>query len=72
MAHRLAEPGGASEQKRTRFVRYFSHTQVRGKTAIEYHYDVSNEIYQAWLDPARVTSLNLFSGIPSCPLIMPA
>ena len=32
------------------------HTRQRDARAIEYHYDVSNEFYAQWLDPAMVYS----------------
>ena len=36
-------------------LRLFSpHTRKKDAEAIRYHYDVSNDFYQAWLDPNRV------------------
>ncbi|MFT4100004.1 MAG: cyclopropane-fatty-acyl-phospholipid synthase family protein [Burkholderiaceae bacterium] len=32
------------------------HSRKSDKKAVEYHYDVSNEFYQVWLDPAMVYS----------------
>ena len=36
------------------------HTRERDADAIRYHYDVSNEFYAAWLDPAMVYSCAYF------------
>jgi len=36
------------------------HTRSTDKKAIEYHYDVSNEFYARWLDPAMVYSCAYF------------
>lgn len=36
------------------------HTRSTDKKAIEYHYDVSNEFYSRWLDPAMVYSCAYF------------
>ncbi|MCL4772424.1 MAG: cyclopropane-fatty-acyl-phospholipid synthase family protein [Burkholderiaceae bacterium] len=37
------------------------HTRKSDRRAIEYHYDVSNEFYSAWLDPRMVYSCAYFS-----------
>jgi cyclopropane-fatty-acyl-phospholipid synthase len=37
-----------------------AHTRAKDKAAIAYHYDVSNEFYAAWLDPAMVYSCAYF------------
>lgn len=37
------------------------HTRKSDRKAIEYHYDVSNEFYARWLDPAMVYSCAYFS-----------
>ncbi|MDB5797791.1 MAG: class SAM-dependent methyltransferase [Paucimonas sp.] len=42
------------------FHRRFRHTRRRDADAIQYHYDVSNEFYQAWLDPNMVYSCAYF------------
>src|ERR1700730_46343 len=41
----------ASSGKLARVRRYFTHSKRSDKKAIEYHYDVSNDFYQLWLDP---------------------
>lgn len=38
------------------------HTAVRDKDAIQYHYDVSNEFYQLWLDQRMVYSCAYFAS----------
>jgi cyclopropane-fatty-acyl-phospholipid synthase len=60
MAHRLAEAGTQTESRFTRMVRHFTHNKKSDREAIQYHYDVSNEFYQAWLDPAMVYSCAYF------------
>lgn len=40
--------------------KFFSHTRKSDRKAIEYHYDVSNEFYALWLDPAMVYSCAYF------------
>ena len=62
IAHRLAEAGSRSESRFTRFVRSFQHTQKSDREAIQYHYDVSNDFYQAWLDPRMVYSCAYFEN----------
>ncbi|WP_454055786.1 class I SAM-dependent methyltransferase [Cupriavidus sp. Marseille-Q8015] len=39
---------------------HFTHTKQEDKAAIQYHYDVSNEFYQLWLDPRMVYSCAYF------------
>jgi cyclopropane-fatty-acyl-phospholipid synthase len=36
------------------------HTREKDAAAVRYHYDVSNDFYQAWLDPAMVYSCAYF------------
>ncbi|MEO8250818.1 MAG: class I SAM-dependent methyltransferase, partial [Burkholderiales bacterium] len=38
------------------------HTQASDREAIHYHYDVSNEFYAQWLDPAMVYSCAYFEN----------
>ncbi len=38
------------------------HTRQQDAAAIRYHYDVSNEFYRAWLDPAMVYSCAYFEN----------
>lgn len=59
-AHRLSEAGSKPEGRLARVVRHFSHNKKSDSEAIQYHYDVSNEFYQAWLDPAMVYSCAYF------------
>ena len=50
----------ASSGKLARVRRYFNHSKASDKKAIEYHYDVSNEFYQLWLDSNMVYSCAYF------------
>ena len=43
-----------------RFSRHFSHTKQSDLKAIQFHYDLSNEFYQQWLDPNMVYSCAYF------------
>lgn len=60
IAHRLAEAGSKTEGRLSRMVRRFTHTKNTDREDIQYHYDVSNEFYQVWLDPAMVYSCAYF------------
>ena len=51
------EPGGALGRLPDWLAK---HTRSTDKKAIEYHYDVSNEFYARWLDPAMVYSCAYF------------
>lgn len=62
LAYQLAENTVTSESKLARVTRYFSHTKSSDKKAIQYHYDVSNEFYQLWLDPRMVYSCGYFEN----------
>lgn len=43
-----------------RFSRYFAHTKQADLKAIQFHYDLSNEFYQQWLDRNMVYSCAYF------------
>ncbi len=60
MAHSLAAAGSQTESRLTRIVRHFQHTKKSDQESIQYHYDVSNAFYQAWLDPRMVYSCAYF------------
>lgn len=62
MAHRLAETGSPTESRLTRIVRHFQHSKRSDQEAVQYHYDVSNDFYQAWLDPRMVYSCAYFEN----------
>lgn len=62
MAHSLAEAGSKTESRFTRIAHHFKHTKKSDSEAIQYHYDVSNEFYQVWLDPAMVYSCAYFEN----------
>lgn len=66
MAYRLSDHG-AKEQGNGLVSRLIhriadatSHTREQDRKAIQYHYDVSNEFYAQWLDPAMVYSCAYF------------
>jgi cyclopropane-fatty-acyl-phospholipid synthase len=46
----------------TRAMDKMAHTREKDAEAIRYHYDVSNEFYGAWLDPAMVYSCAYFEN----------
>lgn len=60
IAHRMAEAGAQPESRMARVVRSFTHSKKGDSEAVQYHYDVSNAFYQAWLDPAMVYSCAYF------------
>ncbi len=60
VANALAEKGLATGSRLGQLFRPRSHTRGQDKSAIEYHYDVSNEFYQSFLDPAMVYSCAYF------------
>ena len=67
VAHRLAEAGDVGEGDpgwMKRIVRHMadavSHTRTQDREAIQFHYDVSNDFYAEWLDPAMVYSCAYF------------
>lgn len=60
MANALAEKSFPSTGRLGQLFRPLSHTRSQDKQAIEYHYDVSNDFYQAFLDPAMVYSCAYF------------
>jgi cyclopropane-fatty-acyl-phospholipid synthase len=67
MAHGLAEAGDNGEGKpgwmrriAHRMADAVNHTHAADRQAIQYHYDVSNEFYAEWLDPAMVYSCAYF------------
>lgn len=60
VAHALAEQAGSSKGLLARLAFRASHNRVNDRSAIQYHYDVSNEFYAAWLDPSMVYSCAYF------------
>ena len=69
MAHRLAEAGSQMDAS-GRWVRRIvhrladarSHSKAVDRESIHYHYDVSNDFYAEWLDPAMVYSCAYFEN----------
>ena len=62
VAHRMAEAGAAPQGRLARAVQSLRHSKKGDRDAIQYHYDLSNEFYQAWLDPAMVYSCAYFEN----------
>ena len=62
VARRMAEAGVQREAKRERVTRSSEHNKKGDSEAIQYHYDLSNEFYQTWLDPAMVYSCAYFEN----------
>lgn len=60
IAHTMAELGAARHGLLTRLVQTFNHSRQSDRQAIQYHYDVSNDFYREWLDPAMVYSCAYF------------
>ncbi|HEY9103688.1 cyclopropane-fatty-acyl-phospholipid synthase family protein [Chitinimonas sp.] len=58
LAYGLAQGGVAS--RLARLTSYFRHSRRSDRQAIQYHYDVSNDFYAAWLDPNMVYSCAYF------------
>ncbi|SAL51603.1 cyclopropane-fatty-acyl-phospholipid synthase [Caballeronia cordobensis] len=58
----LAKSTVTSASKLTRVRHYFNHSKASDKKAIQYHYDVSNEFYQLWLDKNMVYSCAYFEN----------
>jgi cyclopropane-fatty-acyl-phospholipid synthase len=62
ISYGLAKSTVTSAGKLARVRRYFNHTKASDKKAIQYHYDVSNEFYQLWLDENMVYSCAYFEN----------
>ncbi|KMY86754.1 Cyclopropane-fatty-acyl-phospholipid synthase [Candidatus Paraburkholderia calva] len=62
IGYSLAKITVTSASKLTRVRRYFTHSKASDKKAIQYHYDVSNEFYQLWLDKNLVYSCAYFEN----------
>lgn len=60
VANQLAECGLGRGNRFGQLFKPRSHTRRQDKQAIEYHYDVSNEFYRSFLDPAMVYSCAYF------------
>ncbi|MDR5814393.1 MULTISPECIES: cyclopropane-fatty-acyl-phospholipid synthase family protein [unclassified Caballeronia] len=62
IGYSLAKSTVTNASKLARVRRYFTHTKASDKKAIQYHYDVSNEFYQLWLDKNMVYSCAYFEN----------
>src|SRR5260370_16439859 len=62
VGYSLAKSTVTNAGKLARVRRYFNHTKASDKKAIQYHYDVSNDFYQLWLDRNMVYSCAYFEN----------
>jgi cyclopropane-fatty-acyl-phospholipid synthase len=62
VAYALAKASIDKPNKLQRVARYFKHSKASDQKSIQYHYDVSNEFYQLWLDPNMVYSCAYFEN----------
>jgi cyclopropane-fatty-acyl-phospholipid synthase len=62
ISYSLAKSTVTSASKLARVRRYFTHSKASDKKAIQYHYDVSNEFYELWLDKNMVYSCAYFEN----------
>ncbi|MDB6000905.1 MAG: methyltransferase small domain protein, partial [Rhizobacter sp.] len=62
IGYTLARTASSGPSKLQRVARYFTHTKASDQQSIQYHYDVSNAFYQAWLDPRMVYSCAYFEN----------
>lgn len=60
IGYALAKASVSAPSKLGRVARYFTHSKASDKKSIQYHYDVSNEFYQLWLDPNMLYSCAYF------------
>jgi cyclopropane-fatty-acyl-phospholipid synthase len=62
ISYSLAKSTVTSASKLARVRRYFHHSKASDRKAIQYHYDVSNEFYELWLDKNMVYSCAYFEN----------
>jgi cyclopropane-fatty-acyl-phospholipid synthase len=62
ISYSLAKSTVTNASKLARVRRYFTHSKASDKKAIQYHYDVSNEFYELWLDKNMVYSCAYFEN----------
>ncbi|SEB23400.1 SAM-dependent methyltransferase [Paraburkholderia sartisoli] len=62
VGYALARISGDAPGKLQRVARYFNHSRASDRKSIQYHYDVSNDFYQLWLDPRMVYSCAYFEN----------
>ncbi len=58
----LARSAPKQRSKLARMAGYFNHSKSSVRESIQYHYDVSNEFYQLWLDENMVYSCGYFEN----------
>jgi len=61
LLHRLPDPGQPFGARQTAQLNGPRHSTRRDQAAIGFHYDVSNDFYKLWLDPAMAYSCAYFS-----------
>ena len=62
ISYSLARSTVTSASKLARVRRYFTHSKSTDRKAVQYHYDVSNEFYQLWLDENMLYSCAYFEN----------
>lgn len=62
VGYSLARVAAGSPGRLQRMARYFNHSKASDRKSIQYHYDVSNDFYQLWLDPGMVYSCAYFEN----------
>lgn len=62
VGYALARISGDAPGRLQRVARYFNHSRASDRKSIQYHYDVSNDFYQLWLDPGMVYSCAYFES----------
>ena len=62
VSHVLARSTATGTDRLARVARHFGHSKASDRRAIQYHYDVSNDFYQLWLDESMVYSCAYFEN----------
>ena len=62
VSHVLARSTATGTDRLARVARHFGHSKASDRRAIRYHYDVSNDFYQLWLDESMVYSCAYFEN----------
>ncbi|SAL11365.1 SAM-dependent methyltransferase [Caballeronia humi] len=62
IGYSLAKSTVTNASKLARVRRYFQHSKASDRKAIQYHYDVSNEFYELWLDRNMLYSCAYFEN----------
>lgn len=62
LGYALASNGAERDGALSKVARYLNHTKTSDRKAVQYHYDVSNDFYQLWLDENMVYSCAYFEN----------